>query len=228
MRNLPLMMFAAGFGTRMKPLTQDMPKPLIQIAGKPLVDYALALGRGANCHPIVANLHYKAEQLETHLSGTGVLTILELPDILETGGGLRNALPLLGDSPVITMNTDAVWSGPNPIPLLQQAWDPEQMDALLISIPRANAIGHTGKDDFTIGADGRLKRGPGVVYGGVQIIKTELLHQIDEQAFSLNVLWNRMLSEDRLFGLTYPGFWCDVGHPSGIDLAEKMLALADV
>ena len=169
MSPLPLMLFAAGFGTRMKPLTDDRPKPLIEVAGKPLVDHALDLAQEADCTPIVANLHYRAEQLEHHLAGTGVVTLVERPDILDTGGGLRNALGVLGGDTVVTMNTDAIWSGPNPIDLLQRAWEPDRMDALLICIQLARATGYNGTGDFTLGPDGRLIRGPGVLYGGVQI-----------------------------------------------------------
>lgn len=228
MRNFPLMMFAAGFGTRMKPLTKDKPKPLIKVAGRPLVDHALTLGKDAGCDPIVVNLHYKAEMLMAHLSGTGVQTVLELPDILDTGGGLRNALAILGDDPVITTNTDAVWAGPNPIPMLIQAWNPKEMDALLICVPQANAIGHSGAGDFSMSPNGRLKRGPNTIYGGIQIIKTDMLEQIEEQVFSLNLLWDRMMESERLFGMEYPGQWCDVGHPDGIKLAEDMLAKTSV
>lgn len=217
-------MFAAGFGTRMKTLTAQQPKPLIRVAGKPLVDHALALLRDCGIKTIVANLHYKPDVLRSHLEDLGVLTITELPDILETGGGLRNALPLLGDAPVFTLNTDAVWKGPNPVKMLANAWDPIQMDALLIGIPHAQAEGHNGTGDFTIAPDGRLTRGPGLVYGGIQIIKTDLLNSIEDTAFSLNVLWDKMLVKERLFGLSYPGKWCDVGHPEGINIAERMLA----
>lgn len=222
------MVFAAGFGTRMGNLTKDQPKPMISVAGRPLIDHALDLIRHAGCAPIIANLHYRANVLERHLAGTGVQTILEAPDILDTGGGLRNALPLLGSDPVFTVNSDAVWSGPNPLTLLRQAWKPEKMDALLICIPPEHAAGHQGAGDFVQDEEGRLNRGPGMIYGGMQIIKTDLLADVPEKAFSLNVIWNRMLAKRRLFGLTYPGMWCDVGHPAGIKIAEKMLENANV
>jgi MurNAc alpha-1-phosphate uridylyltransferase len=230
MRDHPtaLMMFAAGFGTRMKHLTKDQPKPMIKVAGTALIDHSLALAKGAGCDPIVANLHYKPDVLARHLEGSGVTTLTELPDILETGGGLRNALPVLGNGPVYTMNTDAVWAGPNPIKQLAEAWNPDEMDALLMCIPTAQAVGHEGTGDFTLGADGRIIRGPGVVYSGVQIIKTDLLKDITKDAFSLNLIWNEMFKDNRMFGLSYPGKWCDVGHPDGITLAENMLAQTDV
>lgn len=216
-------MFAAGFGTRMKALTQDRPKPLIEVAGKPLIDHALALAEDAGCTPIVANLHYKAEMLTAYLGPKGVQTIAEAPDILETGGGLRHALPLLGNGPVMTSNTDAVWAGPNPIRALLSTWDAERMDALLICIPKEQAIGHEGQGDFILSPEGRITRGPGAVYGGIQILKTDLLHDIPEPVFSLNRVWDMMLDRDRLFGLSYSGHWCDVGHPAGITMAEEML-----
>ncbi len=217
------LLFAAGFGTRMGALTADQPKPMIPVAGRPLIDHALDLVTPLNLTTVV-NLHYKPEALKTHLAGRGIRFSEEQPDILETGGGLRHALPLLGPGPVFTLNTDAVWSGPNPVQMLQEAWDPARMDALLISIPLTHAIGHRGTGDFLLDPDGRATRGPGLVYGGVQIIKPDALHAIPDRSFSLNLLWNQMLAEGRLYGLPYPGRWCDVGHPAGIDLAEKMLA----
>lgn len=217
------MMFAAGFGTRMKHLTQDQPKPMIKVAGHPLIDHALALGRDAGCDPIVANLHYKPQVLVNHLAVSGVVTLIETPDILETGGGLRNALPHLGSAPVFTSNTDAIWAGPNPLHLLKEHWKPDIMDALLMTVPLDQAVGHDGSGDFDISDNGRLTRGGNLIYGGVQIIKTSGLLEIAEEKFSLNVLWDQILGNGRLFGLQYTGKWCDVGHPDGIPLAEKML-----
>jgi len=230
MRDTPksVMMFAAGFGTRMKHLTKSQPKPMVKVAGRPLIDHALDLANGIASDRIVANLHYKPEPLLAHLKGRNVQTIVEDPDILETGGGLRNALPLLGKGPVFTMNTDAIWAGPNPLAMLQDAWNPDIMDALLIGIPTAQAVGHSGTGDFVMDQDGRLTRGPGVIYGGVQIIKTDFLETIPDRAFSLNLLWDKMLTMGRIYGVRYTGKWCDVGHPEGITLAENMLRDADV
>lgn len=219
----PALIFAAGFGTRMKELTQDRPKPLIDVAGRPLIDHALTLAQDAGCAPIVANLHYRADLLETYLHPKSVETIHELPDILETGGGLRNAMPKLSASPVITLNSDAIWAGPNPVRLLLSAWQPDQMDALLVCVPPEKAVGHKGKGDFVLSNTGALQRGPGMVFGGIQIIKTDLLKDINERVFSLNIVWDMMLKRQRLFGLPYPGHWCDVGHPAGITQAEDML-----
>ncbi len=225
MTNTPdsVMLFAAGFGTRMGALTKNCPKPLIEVGGTALIDHTLKLARELSPKHIVANAHYLSELLAAHLSETDVQLSYEAPDILETGGGLRAALPLLGEGPVFTGNTDAIWAGPNPFSLARQAWNPETMDALLVCISPDQAVGHAGGGDFRIDTDGRLHRGPGVIYGGIQIIKTDGLKNITDRAFSLNQLWDQMLATDRLFGLTYPGRWCDVGSPQGIQLAETLL-----
>lgn len=219
-----VMIFAAGFGTRMKHLTQDRPKPLIEVNGTPLIDHALALANDLPAQHIVANLHYKPEALAQHLSEHGVETILEDPEILDTGGGLRNALPVLGENPVITLNSDAIWCGANPLTELVAAWNPDKMDGLLMCVPKPLAAGYNGPGNFVRSADGRIVRGPGLIYGGAQIIKTDLLHTISENAFSLNTLWDIMINKNSLYAVEYGSDWCDVGHPEGVDLAEKLLA----
>ncbi|MBV7410983.1 nucleotidyltransferase family protein [Maritimibacter sp. DP1N21-5] len=228
MRNHPdaLMLFAAGFGTRMGSLTQAVPKPLIEVEGKPLVDHALDIAHAAGIDRVVANLHYLPEQLAAHLAPKGVALSLEDEQILETGGGLRQALPLLGEGPVFTLNTDAVWSGRNPLEELAATWDPSRMDALLLLLPPDRATGHNGTGDFTMTSDGRLSRGPGYVYSGAQIIRTDALADIAEPVFSLNLLWDRMAANDRLFGTLHDGGWCDVGRPEGIAQAEALLKTA--
>lgn len=222
-----VMLFAAGFGTRMGALTQHRPKPLIKVGGTALIDHALSLARQINPSVIVANTHYKADQMESHLRPLDVVLSPEQPDILETGGGLKAALPLLGPDPVFTMNTDALWRGPNPLQLLIKAWNPLRMDALLMCIPAQATLGHEGSGDFALSTTGCVQRGSGFVYGGVQIIRTEGLSDIHDQVFSLNLLWDQMLERDRLFALSYPGNWCDVGHPEGLNIAEKLLRRAD-
>ena len=215
------MLFAAGFGTRMGALTVDRPKPLVKVAGRPLIDHALDLILPEVPGPVVANAHYRADQLEAHLAGTRVTVLREEPDILETGGGLKAALPVLGDGPVFTLNSDAVWRGPNPLAVLRAAWR-DGMEALLLAVPPERAVGHSGAGDFTPGPP--VTRGPGLIYPGAQILRTEGLAEIADRAFSLNVLWDRMLERGTLHIVTYDGAWCDVGHPEGIALAEEMLA----
>ena len=222
----PLMLFAAGFGTRMGALTATRPKPLIPVAGRPLIDHALSLADEAGITRIVANTHYLPDQIATHLAPRGVTLSHETPAILETGGGLKAALPLLGSSLVLTLNTDAVWTGANPLSNLIAAWDGARMDGLLLLLPAARATGHTGTGDFLIDADGRLTRAKGAagaVYLGAQILRTDALADIPEEIFSLNLLWDRMIAEDRLFGLIHDGGWCDVGRPEGIAQAESLL-----
>lgn len=229
MRNAPrsLMLFAAGFGTRMGALTEDRPKPLIRVAGKALIDHALDQAQGVE--QIVVNLHYLPQMIRDHLSGREKIAFsAETDTILETGGGLKRALPLLGDGPVFTLNTDAVWTGPAALAALAADWDPARMDALLLLVPRERATGHAGKGDFVMGADGRLARGQGLVYTGAQILRTDSLAGISDRVFSLNRLWDRMAADGRLYGLVHQGGWCDVGRPEAIALAEGMLRAAHV
>lgn len=218
-----VMIFAAGFGTRMGALTQNTPKPLLHVAGKTLIDHTLDLVRATSPRVTVANIHYLREQLAAHLDASEVTTITEKPAILDTGGGLKNALPLLGAGPVFTTNSDAIWTGPNPFEALRTAWDPDRMDGLLMTVPVENAISRLGVGDFMHGVDGQLRRGPDTVYGGVQILKTSLLHTINEPVFSLNLVWDIMIAQGRLYGLQHAGKWCDVGHPDGITAAERLL-----
>lgn len=222
-----VMVFAAGRGTRMGALTATRPKPLIEVAGKPLVDHALDLADAAGIAIRVANLHYLPEPLAAHLGPRGVKLSLETDRLLETGGGLAHALPLLGAGPVFTINADAVWTGANPFDELAAAWDPGRMDALLLLLPRERAAGHRGDGDFHLETDGRLVRGPGLVYLGAQIVRTEGLATVEDEVFSLNLLWDRMAAAGRLFGTVHDGRWCDVGHPGGIAEAEAMLAAAN-
>lgn len=219
-----VMLFAAGFGTRMKALTKTCPKPMIPVAGRPLIDHTLDLAQAIQPHRVVANLHYLPQILEAHLAPNDVLLSHESPKVLDTGGGLRKALPLLGSNPVFTANTDVIWKGENPFHCALQAWDPARMDALLVCIPIARCRGRQGGGDFSRDSQGRISRGGDLVYGGVQILKTDRLQEIQEEVFSLNLLWNAMAEEDRLFAVEYPGHWCDVGHPEGIAIAEDLIA----
>jgi MurNAc alpha-1-phosphate uridylyltransferase len=230
MRNQPtsVMLFAAGFGTRMGHLTATKPKPLIKVAGKTLLDHALDQTAG---RPAVVNVHYHGDQIAKHLQGRPNTTLSwERDTILETGGGLRAALPLLGAGPIFTLNTDAVWTGLNPLTNLENHWDDAQMDALLLLAPPLQITGFDGQGDFTLAPDGRIARAnsaPGLAYLGAQIILPRGIDTIPQQVFSLNVLWDQMIAAGRAFGILHKGSWCDVGHPAGIAQAESVLA-ADV
>lgn len=223
-----VMFFAAGFGTRMGDLTRDMPKPMIRVASRTLMDHALDLTRATEIRSRVVNIHYKADMFADFLADRNVTISLELPDILDTGGGLKAALPLIGENPVYTMNTDAIWSGPNPLHVLADQWNPDVMDALLICVPLGAAVGRKGAGDFNLSAKDQIHRGGDYVYGGVQIIKTDLVRTHEGRVFSLNAIWDEIAARGRLFGARYPGKWCDVGHPEGIKLAEKLLLEPDV
>lgn len=227
MRDAPLalMLFAAGFGTRMGALTAERPKPLIEVAGRALIDHALHLAEGRGLR-LVANLHYRGDQIARHLAGRDVALSREEDRILETGGGLRAALPLLGPGPVFTLNTDAVWTGPNPLDELLAAWDGARMDALLLLMPAALTRGTAARGDFRLDDEGRLSRGAGGedhLYLGAQILRTDGLADFTEEVFSLNRLWDRMIARGRAYGTVHRGGWCDVGSPAGIAEAEWML-----
>ena len=219
------MLFAAGFGTRMGALTRDRPKPLLPVAGRCLLDHALHIVDGAGMRTRVVNTHYHADQIAGHVAGRNV-SVSHEAEILETGGGLRAALPLLGAGPVMTLNTDAVWTGENALTELAKGWH-DGMAALLLLAPVVQTVGHGGTGDFLLAPDGRIARAngqPGLVYLGAQIIRTDRLGDFPEPAFSLNRLWDRMIADGRAFGMVHAGRWCDVGRPEGIALAEAMLA----
>ena len=223
---LALMLFAAGFGTRMGQLTANRPKPLIPVAGRPLIDHALDIAAGANVTRIVANLHYLGDQLAQHL-GDRVALSWERDLILDTGGGLKAALPLLGPGPVLTLNTDAVWTGANPLAHLMDAWDGDRMDVLFLTLPAAKTRSATGRSDFVLDTEGRITWAngrDGVLYLGAQIIHPRLVSEVPGEAFSLHAPWTNAMNAGRAYGITHIGDWCDVGHPKGIVYAEQMLA----
>ena len=223
-----VMIFAAGLGTRMGELTRDRPKPLIEVAGRPLIDHALDLVRGAGIRRIVVNTHAHAGQLRAHLARVAPEALVSHePVLLETGGGLKRALPLLGAGPVFTLNADMVWSGPNPLAALAAAWTGD--GARLCLVPRAAAIGHGGPGDFFLGVDAQLARrgaapAADYVYAGAQIIDPAAVAAFPEEKFSLNPVWDGMIAEGGLRGVVHPGGWADVGRPDGIALAEAALA----
>tara|TARA_B110000008_G_scaffold71025_1_gene71996 strand:+ start:231 stop:938 length:708 start_codon:yes stop_codon:yes gene_type:complete len=223
------LIFGAGFGTRMGEITKTIPKPMVTILNKPLIDYAIDITLDAKIQNIIVNLHYLPEQIENHLSKfKNIKTIHEYPRILETGGGLKNALPILGSNPVITLNSDIIWIGYNPIKSLLKSWNPKKMDALLMLIPIESTKGYKGLGDFYLDRDKQLirrdnKSNAPYVYTGVQIIKTELLSAINKESFSINILWNKIINQRNAYGIIYDGSWIDVGHPEGIDCATKEL-----
>lgn len=220
------MILAAGFGTRMGTLTRDRPKPLIQVAGQALIDHAVEAAEGAE--PLVVNGHYRADQMQDHLARhhEGAVFLEEAPDILDSGGAVKHALPHLGPDPILTLNADVVWAGPSPKDVLEATWDPARMEALMLLVPRSDVVGLPGGREMVMKGDGRLtwSEGPeGLVYTGAQIITTDRIAAYPETVFSLRDIWQAIMDDARLFGCIYPGRWADVGQPEGITAAEAML-----
>ena len=221
--NTAAMIFAAGFGTRMGSLTADRPKPLLQMHGRALIDYTLDHVRAFGPRAIVVNAHYHADQVQAHFANTDVVVTIEPDTILDTGGGLKAALPLLDTDIVITMNSDTLWQGDNPIAALAQHWDPESMDALLLCVPPEMAIGHRGGGDFSINPDGKISRGGRYTYAGVQIMKTAQIADRNENVFSLNVIWDMLIEQGRAYGLVYNAPWYDIGNKDSFNAAAADL-----
>ncbi|WP_033921250.1 nucleotidyltransferase family protein [Sphingomonas sp. 37zxx] len=230
------MVMAAGLGKRMRPLTATRPKPLVEVAGKPLIDHVFDRLRAAGVERAVVNVHYLADVMEAHLhhrvKGIEIAVSDERAELLETGGGLAKALPLLGDAPFLCVNSDNLWiDGPvDAIRALAARWDPERMDALLLMVPLARATSHRGQGDFHLNAQGRIvgRRKPGrlapFVYTGVQILSPKLIVDYPEGPFSTNLFWQRAIDAGRAWGLTHQGLWFDVGSPRAIGEAEALLA----
>ena len=228
MSDLPneLMIFAAGFGSRMQPLTADLPKPLVHVAGRSLLDRTLALAHEAGISNIVVNTHYLAHKIYNHLQDEPVKIINE-PEILDTGGGLKNALPLFKEATAFTSNGDAIWSGPNPFLTLNLRWR-DDCDALLLCAPINQIHGRLPPGDFSISNSGKITRGGDWVYLGVQIIRLSTLNAITEKVFSLNVIWDLLMKRGTLYAAHYSGQWCDIGTPENIALGAAVLGKPDV
>ncbi|QIE57124.1 nucleotidyltransferase family protein [Pikeienuella piscinae] len=224
------MVLAAGFGTRMGALTAEVPKPLLKVAGRALIDHALDHLAVSGVERAVVNLHYLGGKIREHLAGRTApqVEFSEETAILETGGGVAQALPLLGPAPFYCVNADAIWTGPAPLPPLAGAWDGGRMGALLLLVARKDAVSHSGPGDFFADSDGRLSRRGAAesapfVYTGAQIIAPGAFADAPEGAFSTNFIWDRLIREGRLFGVVHSGGWVDVGTPEGLRLAEGML-----
>ncbi|WFL76844.1 nucleotidyltransferase family protein [Altererythrobacter arenosus] len=227
------MVMAAGLGKRMRPLTASQPKPMVRVAGKPLIDHALDRLADAGVTKAVVNVHYLADALEAHVTERELPAITvsdERAELLETGGGMIKALPHLPD-PFFCLNADNIWlDGPRSgFHDLSQHWNPDKMDALLLVVPHSRAINFSGQGDFHMDALGRLsRRKPGriapFIYTGIQLVSHRLLRDAPDGRFSTNVLWNRAIEEGRLFGTSFTGQWFEVGSPQAIKPTEDALA----
>lgn len=226
------MVLAAGFGERMRPLTDTTPKPLVPLMGRTLIDHVLDRLHHAGVETAVVNVHYLPEQIEAHMTARadrGPSTVIsdERAQLLNTGGGAAKALPLLGDGPFFIHNSDSVWSeGVTPaLPHMLRHWNPALMDCLLLLAPLSTSIGYNGRGDFDMEPDGRIsRRGERQVvpfaFAGVSLCTAALFENAPEGPFSLNLLWDRALAEDRLYGVRLDGRWMHVGTPEALTEAE--------
>jgi MurNAc alpha-1-phosphate uridylyltransferase len=229
------MVMAAGLGNRMRPLTATRPKPLVPVAGKPLLDHCLDRLQAAGIAKAVVNVHYLADMVEAHVAqrpaGLDIVISDERAQLLETGGGLMKAKHLIDADPFLCINSDNLWTdGPvNALRLLAGRWDDGAMDALLLLVPLARAHNNAGQGDFHMDALGRLSRrkpdrvAP-FVYTGIQMLSKRLLTDAPDGPFSTNIFWDRAIAEGRCFGMVHQGLWFDVGTPDAIPATEAVLA----
>jgi MurNAc alpha-1-phosphate uridylyltransferase len=226
------MVFAAGLGTRMRPLTDKTPKPLVRVAGQALIDRALDDIARAGVETAIVNVHHLADQIEAHLiSRTAPRIVIsdERALLLDQGGGVKKVLPLLGDDPFFICNTDAFWHGAPRSNLidLAQAWRAAEMDAALLLSPTQGSIGVDWDGDFDLAADGRIVRRPGpkpYVYAGVGLIKPQLFAKATQDVFKLAPFLFEAAEKGRLFGVVSSGLWLHVGTVAAIDDAEEAIA----
>ncbi len=228
------MVLAAGHGTRMRPLTNDRAKAMVEVGGKPLIDHMLDRLAEAGIERAVVNVHAHANHLEAHLkarkTGPEIIISDERNVLLETGGGMVEALPLLGSDPVLACNIDAIWQEDDApvIASLLERWNADIMDDLLLLAPIERTLGYHGKGDFLFGHDGRLERrgeraSAPYVYAGVQITKLDRLAKEPIEPFSRNRIWNQTLEAGTIYGHPLSGFWMHVGDPQTRNEAEARL-----
>jgi N-acetyl-alpha-D-muramate 1-phosphate uridylyltransferase len=226
------MILAAGLGTRMRPITNVMPKPLIKVAGQALIDYIFGYCVEGGVDQAVVNVHYLADQMEAHASAISKPRVIisdERKQLLDSGGGVKKALPHLGKDAFFIMNADAIWleSAEPSLNRLRKYWNPESMDVLLLLAHSSDATGWNGRGDFTMDSNGSLRR-PGKtettphVYAGAGIWKRELFDGRPE-IFSLNAIFDEAIQKGRLHGLALNSLWMHVGTPDAIPEAEEAL-----
>lgn len=227
------MVLAAGYGQRMRPLTLSRPKPLVEVAGRALIDYGFDRLRAASIGTAVVNVHYLADQIEGWAARQAAPRIVisdERAELLDTGGGVAKALPLLGAGPFFVINSDSFWleHGRAALDRLRDAWDDQAMDCLLLLSPLERTVGYDGAGDFVRMADGRLLRrlaatGEPLAYIGGYLVAPRLFADAPTGSFSMNLLWDRAIASGRLHGLVHAGRWLHVGDPASIVLAEQAL-----
>lgn len=230
------MVLAAGLGTRMRPITNSMPKPLVKVAGKTLLDYALDHLQQADVETAVVNVHHFADQMLTHMAQRQEPRIVisdEQERLLNNGGGLVQGLKLLPPGPLLVMNADLFWIGEKPdqptnLQRLSAFFDPEIMDIAMLCVKLENTTGHNGKNDFNLAPDGRLSRyqqgdpNP-FVYCGALAMHSSLLDDAPTEPFNINIYFDRAIAKGRLYGLELQGHWLTVGTPEAIGEAEAVI-----
>jgi len=227
------MVLAAGLGTRMRPLTDKLPKPLVAVGGKPLINHVLDRLAAVEVETAVVNVHHLADQLEQHLQPRRTPKIVisdERDAVLGTGGGVAKALPLLGPAPFFLVNSDTLWIDgvKSNLERLAAAFRPGRMDALLLLAPTATSVGYSGRGDFSMAPDGRLRRRNErdvvpFVYAGIAILSPDLFKDAPSGAFTLTELFDRAIEQERLFGLRLEGVWMHVGTPEAVAAAEQAI-----
>ncbi len=225
------MILAAGLGTRMRPLTDHTPKPLLKVANKRIIDYALDHLNAAGVETAVVNKHYLPDQIEAwakQISSPKIVISDETDQVLETGGGVKRALLVLGTEPFYVLNSDCFWTdhGTPALERLAQSWDNAMMDCLLLLCDPKHTTGYDGNGDFVMDAEGRLKRQTqnGLCFIGAYLVHPRLFENAPAGRFSMNVLWNEAIANQRLFGISHQGHWLHVGTPDAIKAAEDYLA----
>jgi MurNAc alpha-1-phosphate uridylyltransferase len=227
------LVLAAGLGTRMRPLTNDRPKALVEVGGRCLIDHVLDRLADAGVETAVVNVHAFADRLEEHLATRRTPRIVisdERACLLETGGGLKKARPLIGEDPILIANIDSVWieNGVSALEALTAAWDPARMDACLLLARLDSSIGFEGAGDFFLDSDGSLAfrdeaEAAPYAYMGLHITKPQIVDAQGDEAFSLAPIWRRLAEEGRLHGAVMDGFWMHVGDPAAREAAEARL-----
>lgn len=226
------MVFAAGFGARMRPITETTPKPLVSVAGRTLIDRALDEFEQAGVETAIVNVHHLAGQIEAHLASRARPRIVisdERAKLLDQGGGIKKALPLIGDEPFFVCNTDAFWidAARSNVLALAQAFDPEKMDAALLLAPTSGSVGVDWDGDFDVDSQGRIVRREGpkpYVYAGVGIMKPQLFAGVAEEVFKLAPFFFEAARQGRLYGVVSSGLWLHVGTIAAIAEAERAIA----
>lgn len=234
------MVLAAGLGTRMRPITEHTPKPLVKVAGKPMIDYALDLLADAGVETAVVNVHHHAAQMLDHLAAYKRLEVIisdEREGLMNSGGGLAKGLKLLPAEPTLVMNADLFWIGetkgePTNLERLGEFFKPDTMDMALLCVDMERTTGHNGKKDFSLATDGKLSRyvegmPRPVVYAGAIALHPGLFADAPSDAFNLNIYFDRAIAAGRLYGETLSGHWITVGTPEAIGEAEAVIAEID-